>query len=336
MEDTLAFYGGAVKALGGGKVGGYLVLFSGPNAPDLQGEYFTKSTDFMIDSGDQRPILYRHGMHPLIKSQRIGKATLTIDDVGVFVDGELDLSNKYIRALYEKAEQKKDEPFLGWSSGALSHLVRKRPSPDGKSVELVAWALGEATVTPSPVEPRTLSSFSLKSLDPEGDFDLEEMVKSMNQEQHDIAFAIEGVPSIKAYCEAVSPNSSVVKSQRSDAAAHAVGEFITIAKILGEAIHSHKSLLVRRTEHRFLKDGNEIDASTLAQTETLLAGLDQITPIFESVKEPLLGIKKIGERSKAEQRAMTEKAKFALWNYYRISGFKPEELNDGNTTGEHV
>ena len=33
MEETLAFYGGAVKALGGGKVGGYLVLFSGPTTP---------------------------------------------------------------------------------------------------------------------------------------------------------------------------------------------------------------------------------------------------------------------------------------------------------------
>lgn len=332
MEDTLVFDGGAVKALGGGKVGGYLVLFSGPDSPDLQNEYFTKSTDFMIDSGDQRPILYRHGMHPLIKSQRIGKATLTIDDVGVFVDGELDLSNKYIRALYARAEQKKDEPFLGWSSGALSHLVKKRPSADGKSIELLSWALGEATITPSPVEPKTLSSFSLKSLDPTGDVDLEEMVKSMDQEQIDQSFSIDGVPAIKAYCEAVSPNSSVVKSQRSDAAAHAVGEFITIAKLLGEAIHSHKSLLVRRTEHRFLKDGNEIDSSTLMQTDTVLAGLDRIVKIFESVKEPLLGIKAIGERTKAEQKAMTEKAKFAMWNYYRISGYKPEELEDAGTS----
>src|SRR5687767_10948561 len=83
-DDTLAFYGGSVKALGGGKVGGYLVLFSGPDDPDLQGDYFTKSTDFFIESGESRPILYRHGVHPVIKSRKLGKATITIDDAGVF------------------------------------------------------------------------------------------------------------------------------------------------------------------------------------------------------------------------------------------------------------
>jgi hypothetical protein len=334
MEETLAFYGGAVKALGGGKVGGYLVLFSGPDSPDLQGEYFTKETDFMIDSGDQRPILYRHGMHPLIKSQRIGKATLTIDEVGVFVDGELDLSNKYIRALYAKAEQKKDGPFLGWSSGALSHLVKKRPSPDGKAMELTAWALGEATITPAPVEPKTLGSFSLKSLDPEGDFDLEEMAKSFDQEEFDQHFSIEGIPSIKAFCEAVAPNSLKDGSHRSESAANAAKEFITITKILGEAFDSYSSRLVKRTESRFLKQGREIDPATITSVEKALADLGQITPAFESIKESLNGIRQIAEMSKAEQKAMDLKARRSLWNYYRVSGHVPEEFeNAGTSTG---
>jgi hypothetical protein len=327
MEETLAFDGGAVKALGNGKVGGYLVLFSGPDFPDLQGEYFTKSTDFMIDSGDQRPILYRHGMHPLIKSQRIGKATLTIDEVGVFVDGELDLSNKYIRALYAKAEQKKDEPFLGWSSGALSHLVRKRPSPDGKSMELVAWALGEATITPSPVEPKTLSSFSLKSLDPEGEVDLEEMVKAMDQEEFDQSFSIEGTP----FCDAVAPNSLKDGSHRSQSAADAAKEFITISKILGEAYDSYSSRLVKRTESRFLKQGREIDPSTVKQVETTLAEMDRVDSAFQAIKESLAGIKKISDMSVAEQRAMNERARLEMWNFCRISGMKPEELENVGT-----
>src|SRR4030095_10602660 len=88
--DTLAFYGGAVKALANGKVGGYLVLFSGPDDPDVQRDYFTKSTNFFIENGDKRPILYRHGMHPMVKSQMLGKATLTIDDEGVFLEGEIE------------------------------------------------------------------------------------------------------------------------------------------------------------------------------------------------------------------------------------------------------
>lgn len=36
MDETLAYYGGAVKALGGGKIAGYGVLFT--SDPDLQGE----------------------------------------------------------------------------------------------------------------------------------------------------------------------------------------------------------------------------------------------------------------------------------------------------------
>ena len=40
MDETLAFYGGAVKALGGGKIAGYGVLFT--KEADLQNERFTR------------------------------------------------------------------------------------------------------------------------------------------------------------------------------------------------------------------------------------------------------------------------------------------------------
>jgi len=39
--DTIIYQGGAVKALDGGKVGGYLVLFSTDADPDLVGDFFT-------------------------------------------------------------------------------------------------------------------------------------------------------------------------------------------------------------------------------------------------------------------------------------------------------
>src|ERR1044071_6750288 len=46
--DVLVYYGGAVKALGDGKIGGYLVEFSDPatktGAPDLDREFFAKDT----------------------------------------------------------------------------------------------------------------------------------------------------------------------------------------------------------------------------------------------------------------------------------------------------
>src|SRR5689334_21036981 len=51
MDDelnALVFYGGAVKALGDGRVGGYGVLFTSADDPDLQGDFFTKSTDLEL------------------------------------------------------------------------------------------------------------------------------------------------------------------------------------------------------------------------------------------------------------------------------------------------
>lgn len=322
--DTLAFYGGAVKALGNGKVGGYLVLFSGPQDPDLQGDYFTKETDFLIDTGESRPILYRHGVHPVVKSKKLGKGTVTIDDVGVFVDGELDVRDKYIQAIYAMAEKGK----LGWSSGSMSHLVQR--TPNGKAFEIKSWALGECSLTPCPVEARTVA-FPLKEL--AGDeIDLEAAVKSLDQEEYDEDFAIAGIPSIKAFCEAVAPNSLKDGSHRSESAANAAKEFITITKILGEAYDSYASRLVKRTESRFLKQGREIDPSTVKQVETTLADMDRVNTAFQAIKESLEGIKKISDMGVSEQRAMNERARAEMWNFYRISGLKPEELENAGTT----
>lgn len=322
--DTLAFYGGAVKALGNGKVGGYLVKFSGPQDPDLQRDYFTKETEFFIESGDVRPILYRHGAHPVIKSKKLGKATLTIDDVGVFVEGELDVRDKYVRAIYSLVEK----GYLGWSSGSMAHLVTREPN--GKSFNVKSWPLGEATLTPSPVEGRT-SAFTLKDLEPD-ELDIDAVVKSLDQEEFDQQFSIDGIPSIKSFCEAVAPNSLKDGSHRSESAANAAKEFVTIAKIAGEAYDSYASRLVKRTESRFLKQGREIDPSTVKQVESTLADMEKVIAAFQSVKESLEGIKKISDMSVSEQRAMNERARAEMWNFCRISGLAPEELENAGTT----
>lgn len=326
MEDTLAFYGGTVKALGNGKVGGYLVLFSGPDDPDLQGDYFTKSTDFKIKNGRELDILYRHGSHPVIKSRTLGSAKVLIDDAGLFLEGELELRDKYEQAIYKLAEMGK----LGWSSGAMGHLVQRTPKKKAMEVEL--WGIGEASLTPCPVEGRT-SAFPLKEL-PEDEIDLDALVKSLDQEEFDNQFSIEGIPHIKSFCEAVAPNSMVDGSHRSKLAANATKEVITVVKIHGEAYDSYTSRLVKRTESRFLKQGREIDQSTVKQVDSALVDVDQVISAFQSVKDTLLGIKKISDMSVAEQRAMNERARIEMWNFCRISGLKPEELeNAGTSTG---
>lgn len=322
--DTLAFYGGAVKALGNGKVGGYLVLFSGPSDPDVQHDYFTKSTNFFIESGDKRPILYRHGMHPMVKSQMLGKGTLTIDDEGVFLEGEIEDRFKYkkaIMALIERGD-------LGWSSGSMSHLVNK--VANGKSFEVVDWPIGEASLTTRPVEGRTVA-LPLKEL-VEADIDFEVVTKSLNQEEYDQNFSLEGIPSIKSFCEAVAPNSLKDGSHRSESAANAAKEFITITKILGEAYDSYGSRLVKRTESRFLKQGREIDPSTVKQVESTLDDMGRVITAFQGIKESLSGIKKISDMSVSEQRAMNERARAEMMNFCRISGYTPEEIQNAGTT----
>lgn len=323
-NDSLTYGGGGVKALGDWKIGGYLALFTPADSPDLQGEYFTKSTDFFIDNGDQRPILYRHGVHPVIKSRMLGKAKLSVDDVGVFIEGELLVRDKYEKAIYWLAEK----GSLGWSSGSMSHLVTKKPN--GKSLEILTWPIGEASLTPNPVEGRT-SAVPLKSLVGEEDFDFDEVIKSLEQESN-IDFVLAGIPAISRFCEAVAPNSLKDGTQRSDAAADAGKEFVTIANVFGEAIYSYASRLVRRSEHRFLKSGREIDSSTVTQVDGLLEEIGRVQPALDNVKSALIGIRNVSRISHTEQKAMNEKARLELWNYCRITGTTPEEIDNARNS----
>ena len=59
MEDNLMYFGDQVKALGDGKVGGYLVRYGNPKEPDLTGDFFTKDTDLGVEEGAKVPVYYR-------------------------------------------------------------------------------------------------------------------------------------------------------------------------------------------------------------------------------------------------------------------------------------
>ncbi len=155
-DDSLVWFGSAAKALGDGRVGGYLVRFSGPNDPDLTGDFFTPDTDF----GDrtETDVLYQHGLDRKIGNRPIGRGTLRRDEVGVWVESQLALRNEYEKMIYALAEQGK----LGWSSATLpARVARQRV---GKAYHITRWPLGlDASLTPIPAEPRT-AAVALKSL----------------------------------------------------------------------------------------------------------------------------------------------------------------------------
>lgn len=168
---ALSFFGDAVKALGNGKVGGYLVKFGSPAQTDLVGEYFDANTDFAVDDWDNAKctIYYQHGLDDTLKTRVLGTGKLQKDDVGVFVEAQLNLRDEYEKAVYDPLTT---SGKMGWSSGTAGHLVERERV--GKSVHITRWPLGvDGSLTPTPAEPRTfavpvkaLNAVPLKSLIP--------------------------------------------------------------------------------------------------------------------------------------------------------------------------
>ena len=134
-------------------VGGYGVVFDGQ---DLEGETFTKDTDFMFDLVPLKLMLYDHGQNRKV-SRKIGvipNENIKADDVGLWIQGELDKNAEYIDGVLKLI----DEGVLGWSSGSVGHLTRRE-----KSV-IKTWPIVEFSLTPTPAEPRTLGVELIKKL----------------------------------------------------------------------------------------------------------------------------------------------------------------------------
>jgi len=158
VEETLVYFGSAIKDLGEGRVGGYLVRFSDHLSPDLEGDFFTKDTYFDVEEGDRVSVYYQHGLDSTLKNKRIGRGELKIDDVGLWIEAQLDLHDEYVRMLYERGIQ---DGKMGWSSGAVGHLVERESV--GKARWIKSWPIGEGSITPTPAEPRNVV-LPLKSL----------------------------------------------------------------------------------------------------------------------------------------------------------------------------
>lgn len=156
-DDSLVVYGDTIKALGNGRLGGYLVRYTTDADPDLTGEFFDPDTDF--GDAEKSDVYYQHGLDPVMGKRKLGKAELRKDDAfGVWAETQLELRDEYEKFIYELAEQGK----LGWSSGTAPHLVEKQAK--GNALHITRWPLGlDASLTPTPAEYRN-SAVPLKSL----------------------------------------------------------------------------------------------------------------------------------------------------------------------------
>jgi hypothetical protein len=160
MDELLIQFGGEVKALGEGRVGGYGVKFSTPADPDLVKDFFNGKTDYATEFPCKTNIYFHHGLDKTVGKKAIGKGELKIDDVGIWVEAQLDLRDKYTQAIYDLAQKGE----LGWSSGTVPSLVEREA--EGKSYWIKSWPLGiDMSLTPTPCEPRA-QAVALKSIEP--------------------------------------------------------------------------------------------------------------------------------------------------------------------------
>lgn len=238
MDETLVAFGSALKALGGGKIGGLLIRYSDADTPDLEGEFFTKSTDFGLELPARVGVYYNHGQDEKLGKKRLGRAELTETEDGIWFTAQLDLSDRYQAKVYELAELER----LGASSGAAPHLVEKKQA--GKATEILAWPVAEASVTVTPAEWRNTVA-ALKNVSLETFEEAEAEVKAATEAADTLSPLLRG--SGKA-------GDQLTLSQHSEAVASAVEGY-------AERLESRHAARV--------KSGRRFSAATITELEEM-------------------------------------------------------------------
>jgi len=135
-----------------GYVKGYLVRFGNDKTADLEGDYFTASTDygFPVAKGQRVPlnVYYHHGMDAAVGKKSIGTGFIKMDDTGLWYEAQLDMADEYGSMIAKLCKQGK----MGFSSGAAGHLVERKSM--GGAAEITRWPIAEASITPTPAEYR--------------------------------------------------------------------------------------------------------------------------------------------------------------------------------------
>lgn len=161
-DDTFIAVGDPLKAIGDGRVGGYMVRFSAksadgvvrlvnqPDSPfgtDLVKEWFSERTYLGPRDGDGVECLFHHGFPvgkglETLADHTFQPVTTKRDEVGVWASTVLNQADEYERMVYEMIGNGK----CAWSVGAAGHRVRK--AADG---ELISYPPAESSITHRPM-----------------------------------------------------------------------------------------------------------------------------------------------------------------------------------------
>ena len=245
--DVLTSFPDAIKSDRLGYVKGYLVRFGDSKSADLEGDYFTQSTDygFPVAKGQRVPlnVYYHHGMDSSVGKKSIGTGYIKMTDEGLWYEAQLDLADEYGSMIAKLCKQGK----MGFSSGAAAHLVERKSM--GSAAEITRWPIAEASITPTPAEYRN----SVKTLQEyygmgEMDMEEEEMVMAPMPDQSAAEYAAEIFKEaegelihegLEAYWDALSGAMEVIES--ADMANALVDAFAERAKQL-YAMHGAKCI----------------------------------------------------------------------------------------------
>lgn len=140
------------------RVEGYGVIF---DSVDLEGDTFTRDTDLWLDYVSTVPLLWEHAMDEVMGRRVLGtvkRSDMRVDDFGLWVSAQLDTSQEYVRAVLELVKR----GVVGWSSGAVSHLVER--ADNARNGVIKSWMIAELSLTTRPAEPRTIGASIAKTL----------------------------------------------------------------------------------------------------------------------------------------------------------------------------
>ena len=142
----------SIKMLGANRVGGYMMLWGSEKAKDLDQEWFTPATEELttvFKAVGKLPYLYNHATDGTLKTALVGTIdVMTLDDVGLWYEAQLDQSNKYLDAIRKLVKQR----ALGTSSGTLPGARQV-----AKSGQILRWPVVEGSMTPTPADPRQIA-----------------------------------------------------------------------------------------------------------------------------------------------------------------------------------
>jgi hypothetical protein len=272
--ETLITSASEIKSLGNGKFAGFLVRFSDENQPDLAGDFFTAETDFGLEPGEVKksPVYYNHGLDPTLKTRKIGTAELTLQDAGVWMEGQIVKADAYNDSVIKLIEANR----CGSSSGTASHLVEREPS--GKAFHIKSWPLGlDASITVEPCDPFN-HVVSIKSI--EGN------LKSIPDLLREIE-AGEQTPAEVKTAEPVEDAEEDAHTPQSVVAILTAMNLKTYLETMGAVVSDTDRRLTWYVEQRAIKQGRAISADNLSAMAGICDGMDSCVETLNDHRKKL-------------------------------------------------